>query len=302
MTKTLLCISTYQKTDALATLVRSLVKHGYDTGNRILVCDDNANQDYKITKKDNPNHPVWTTEIHGELPHDWMEDEKVGRVLGEVEIGQSPSKFINTLKSFSPYKDLDIEVVFGDKRGGVAINKNRGIKYFLEHPEFDELLMLDDDIEMVGPGLLEAIRATKLPHVTGLLGGSEAAVFGSDACPFFQSFPPQGETPTHWYCLGSMGVMLYATRECVEKVGYMDILSQSGYYGFEHSCWSGRINMLYGKHLDWFPILKGCENFFVSQSIPNNYVADFTQNQKGWLKRKEEIFRGIDLHKARGGV
>lgn len=284
MTKTLIAISTYQKTDALATLIKSLVACGYDLGNRILVCDDNAGQDYTITRKDNPNHPQW------------MEAPKNQK---EVAFGSAPS-MVGELRRDFP--ELDIECVFGDKRGGVAINKNRGIKYFLEHPEFDELLMLDDDIEMVGPGLLEAIRATKLPHVTGLLGGSEAAVFGSDACPFFQSFPPQGETPTHWYCLGSMGVMLYATRECVEKVGYMDILSQSGYYGFEHSCWSNRINMLYGKHLDWFPILKGCENFFVSQSIPNNYVADFTQNQKGWLKRKEEIFRGIDLHKARGGV
>lgn len=290
--KTLIVCSTYQKTDALATLVRSSVKHGYDTGNRILVCDDNANQDYKLTKKDNPNHPHWSSYSFPPL----SEEEQADLDKGVITM-PSPSRL--TKENFS---DLDIEVVFGDKRGGVAINKNRGIKYFLEHPEFDELLMLDDDIEMVGPGLLEAIRATKLPHVTGLLGGSEAAVFGSDACPFFQSFPPQGETPTHWYCLGSMGVMLYATRECVEKVGYMDILSQSGYYGFEHSCWSNRINMLYGKHLDWFPILKGCENFFVSQSIPNNYVADFTQNQKGWLKRKEEIFRGIDLHKARGGV
>lgn len=290
MTKTLLCISTYQKTDALATLVRSSVKHGYDTGNRILVCDDNANQDYKLTKKDNPNHPHWSSYSFPPL----SEEEQADLDKGIITM-PSPSKLIK--QNFS---DLDIEVVFGDKRGGVAINKNRGIKYFLEHPEFDELLMLDDDIEMVGPGLLEAIRATKLPHVTGLLGESEAAVFGADACPFFQSFPPQGETPTHWYCLGSMGVMLYATRECVERVGYMDQMPD--FYGAEHSLWSARINMLHGKFLDWFPILKGCENFFTTQSIPNNYIADYSKNMKYYNKRKEEIFRGIDLHKARGGV
>lgn len=126
--------------------------------------------------------------------------------------------------------------------------------------------------------------------MTGLLGGKEGDVFGEEACPFFQSFPPMGETPTHWYCLGSMGMLLWYTRECIERVGYMD--QTPGKYGFEHSLHSGRINMLYGKYIDWFPILKGCEKFFHSQSIPNNYVADFSQNQKYYLKRKEEIFRG----------
>jgi len=297
MSKTLIAISTYQKTDALAALVRSLVEHGYDKGNRILVCDDNANQDYVITKKDNPNHPYWTTEIHGDT---WPTEQE----LEDIKLGQarfkSPKKFIDTWYTVnSAYKNVDIEVVFGDKRGGVAINKNRGIKYFLEHSEFDELLMLDDDIVMTGPGLLEALRATGEPHMTGLLGGQEGLVFGEDACPFFQSFPPLGERDTHWYCTGSMGMMLYATRECVEKVGYMDVLV--GKYGYEHALFSNRINMLYGKHLDWFPILKGCEKFFESQSIPNNYVANPAENQKGWAKRKEEIFRGIDLHKSRPG-
>lgn len=282
LTKALIACSTFQKSDAIYNLVESLVKHNYDVGNRILVTDDNAGKDYITTRKDNPHHPRWA-----EVP----EDQK------EINFAGAP-KVVENLKRDFP--DLDIEVVFGDKRGGVAINKNRGIKYFLEHPEFDELLMLDDDIEMVGPGLLEAIRATKLPHVTGLLGESEAAVFGADACPFFQSFPPQGETPTHWYCLGSMGVMLYATRECVERVGYMDQMPD--FYGAEHSLWSARINMLHGKFLDWFPILKGCENFFTTQSIPNNYIADYSKNMKYYNKRKEEIFRGIDLHKARGGV
>jgi len=284
LTKALIACSTFQKSDAIYNLVESLVKHNYDVGNRILVTDDNAGKDYITTRKDNPHHPRWA-----EVP----EDQK------EINFAGAP-KVVENLKRDFP--DLDIEVVFGDKRGGVAINKNRGIKYFLEHPEFDELLMLDDDIVFKSGGLLEAIRTTGQPHMTGLLGGSEGSVFGADACPFFQSFPPQGETPTHWYCLGSMGVMLYATRECVEKVGYMDLLSRDGMYGFEHSCWSNRINMLYGKHLDWFPILKDCDKYFESQNIPNNYVADYSQNQKGWVKRKEEIFRGIDLHKARGGV
>lgn len=129
--------------------------------------------------------------------------------------------------------------------------------------------------------------------MTGLLGGSEAEVFGADACPFFQSFPPRGETPTHWFCTGSMGMMLWYKRSIVEKAGYFNAMPDK--YGAEHSLYSCRINALQGKYIDWFPILKGCEGFFESQSIPNNYVADYEKNMKFYSKIKPEIFKGINL-------
>lgn len=276
MTKTLIAITTYQKTDAFYNLVESLVKYNYHAGNKILVTDDNAGKDYITTRKDNPNHPRWVEVSESET---------------EINFAGAP-KVVENLKRDFP--DLDIECVFGEKRGGVAINKNRGIKYFLEHLEFDELLMLDDDIVMTGPGLLEACRATGEPHMTGLLGGSEAEVFGADACPFFQSFPPKGETPTHWFCTGSMGMMLWYKREAVEKAGYFNAMPDK--YGAEHSLYSCRLNALYGKYIDWFPILKGCEGFFISQSIPNNYTADYEKNMKFYNKIKPEIFKGINLH------
>lgn len=276
MTKALIAISTFQKADAFYNLVESLVKYNYHTGNKILVTDDNAGKDYITTRKDNPNHPRWVEVSESET---------------EINFAGAP-KVVENLKRDFP--DLDIECVFGEKRGGVAINKNRGIKYFLEHPEFDELLMLDDDIVMTGPGLLEACRATGEPHMTGLLGGSEAEVFGADACPFFQSFPPKGETPTHWFCTGSMGMMLWYKRSIVEKAGYFNAMPDK--YGAEHSLYSCRINALQGKYIDWFPILKGCEGFFKSQSIPNNYTADYEKNMKFYNKIKPEIFKGINLH------
>jgi hypothetical protein len=156
--------------------------------------------------------------------------------------------------------------------------------------------MLDDDIVMTGPGLLEACRATGEPHMTGMLGenSAQAASFGADACPFFQSFPVKGETPTHVFAEGSMGMMLWFKREAVERAGYFDRMPDL--YGAEHSLYSNRINALYGKYIDWFPILKGCDRFFLSQEIPNNYAADYEKNMKYWAKRKPEIFKGINLH------
>lgn len=132
--------------------------------------------------------------------------------------------------------------------------------------------------------------------MTGMLGqnSAQAASFGADACPFFDSFPKMGETPTHIYAGGSMGCMLYFTREAVRKAGYFDRMPDI--YGAEHSLYSNRINALYGKYIDWFPILKGCDRFFISQEIPNNYAANYEKNMKYWAKRKPEIFKGINLH------
>ena len=278
MSKVCICVSTFQKVDALEACLRSTIEYSYHSGNKILVCDDGGGEDYILTRKNNPEHPLFnllSTEI--------------------ITMPSVPSKVEELKKEFP---DLNIECVYGKGRGGVAINKNRGIKYFLDNPEFEELLLIDDDIVMTGPGLLEACRATGEPHMTGMLGenSAQAASFGADACPFFTSFPKMGETPTHIYCEGSMGCMLYFTRECIQRVGYMETLSKDGKYGIEHSIMSNRINAIYGKYIDWFPILKGCDRFFVSQEIPNNYTADYSQNQKGWAKRKPEILKGINLH------
>ena len=276
--KVCICVSTYQKDVALSTLLESLVAYEYHTGNRLVIVDDHQGLPYDLNRKTNPNHPLFKD-------NDLQEIKRPSAVM-----------VVEGFKVKHP--DVDISCVFGKARGGVAINKNRGIKYFLERPEFDELLMLDDDIVMTGPGLLEACRATGEPHMTGMLGegSSQAASFGAVKAPFFETFPVKGETPTHVFAEGSMGMMLWANRSCVEKVGYMDQLSKDGFYGMEHSTWSNRINALYGKYIDWFPILKGCDRFFVSQEIPNNYTADYSQNQRGWAKRKPEIFKGINLH------
>lgn len=273
MTKCLICVSTYQKDVALSVLLESLVAHEYHMGNRLVVVDDHQGLPYDLDRKTNPDHPLFKD-------NDLQEIKRPSAVLVVEGFRQA-------------HPDVDISCVFGKSRGGVAINKNRGIYAFMQDESCQELLLLDDDIVMTGPGLLEACRATGEPHMTGLLGGSEAEVFGADACPFFQSFPPRGETPTHWFCTGSMGMMLWYKRSIVEKAGYFNAMPDK--YGAEHSLYSCRINALQGKYIDWFPILKGCEGFFESQSIPNNYVADYEKNMKFYSKIKPEIFKGINL-------
>lgn len=283
MNRVLITISTYQKSNALLVLLDTLIAHGYDKGNRILVTDDNAGEGYTVTKKDNPNHPL----------------------LGELDslVMDSAPAAVAKFKELHP--EVEIECVFGKKRGGVAINKNRGIKYFLENKEFTHLLMLDDDIQFIKPGLIDLMLESKMQHLTGYLGSPSdpfgtAIKFGSVQNPFFQTFPPQGENEYAYFCGGCQGVLLWCDRDTVEKVGYMDL--GPDYYGFDHSLWSNRINMLHGKYMDWFPVLKGCGQFFITQEVPNNYVADWNKNQKYWEKRKPEIFKGLFLSSKRSGL
>lgn len=136
MSKVLIAISTYQKIDALEVLLDSLHQHGYFESNKVVVCDDNQGKSYTLTKKDNPNHPCW-----GMDPKQRTEFTK--------------SSVPDFTAKFNKAYEVDIEVIFGSERGGVAKNKNRGIKYFLEHKEYDELLMLDDDIVFTAPESLK---------------------------------------------------------------------------------------------------------------------------------------------------
>ena len=268
--RALIAVSNFQKIDAASACLYSLVEHDYAEGNRILLTCDNGGKPYTLTRAGNPEHPL----------------------LKEVDSLDMPSA-PEAVQSLREALGIDIVCLHTGKREGVAVNKNRAIHYFLNHPEFDELLLLDDDIVMTGAGLLEACRETNEPHMTGMLGGQENAVFGSVKAPFFETFPVMGARKTHVYAAGSMGMMLWFTREAVERAGYFNKMPD--FYGAEHSLYSNRINALYGKFIDWFPILKDCGRFFISQSIPNNYKADYEKNMKYWAKLKPEIFKGINL-------
>lgn len=263
---TLIGISTFRKVNALSVLLKSLLDHGYFEGNQILVTDDDEGNGY---------------EVDG---YEYLSAEE-------------------TVDNFNLDYGTNVVCITGKRRGGVAVNKNRAIKFFTDNQDkFDDLLLLDDDIVFTAPGLLDLIRSSNEPHMTGFLGSPDdptgnLIAFGETATPFFKTFPPQGETESHYYCLGSQGVLLYYTKECILKVGYFDRMPD--HYGFEHSLHSNRVNALRGRFYDWFPVLKNCGSYFQSQSIANNYQADYSKNQKYWLKRKEEIAKGIDLTKLK---
>lgn len=277
--KCLLAITTFQKSDALRVLLNSLLEHGYLDNNSVVVCDDNAGKGYKVTREHNPHHPIWFTDSSE-----------------EVQMPSAP-EVVEKFKAKHP--EVDITCIFGKKRGGVSINKNRGIKYFLDHPEFVDILMMDDDIVFHASGYLELCRASRHPHLLAYLGSPDEErgkrlASGETGNPFFSVFPAQGEDEFVYYCTGAQEMLRYVKRPLMEKVGFLNVLKH--HYGFESALLSSRMNMIEGKFLDWFPILKNAPDYFVSQSIANNYeIKDVYANRSEWLKIKELTFRGIDL-------
>jgi len=277
---TLIHITTFQKTDALRELVVSLYVHGYHVGNTILISDDNGGNPYTVSRTGNPSHPVW---------------KNTDESIQEVEM-QSVPEFV---EEFKETLNIDLRCNFGKGRGGVSINKNRGIKYFLEHPEYDDILMLDDDITFVGPDLIEHCRASGHKHLCGYLGSPDDKPgwplhSGQTGNSFFTVFPARGEDEYVYYCTGAQGMMMYVTRDLLQKVKYFPLYKHP--YGLEHAAWSNRLNMADGKYLDWFPVLKESPRYFITQQIPNNYeVKDPFANHKEWDKQKQEIFRGIGI-------
>ena len=198
----------------------------------------------------------------------------------------------------------------GGQNLGIAKNKNRSLRYFLHHPQYKQVILLDDDLRFSRNGLVEALKATELPHVTGYLGSwveglgpdpDERKQFSGNS--FFDDFPIQGLSKNRdcFYIHGSQGIMMYMTREIVEKAQYFHI--PPGKYGYEHSIYSNVINRCMGFHVDWFPVLIDTPKYIVGNfNHPNNYVADPQTNSKWWQEKKAQIQKGINFVNKVSGV
>lgn len=202
----------------------------------------------------------------------------------------------------------------GGSNVGISRNKNRGIKFFLENKQYTHLVLLDDDLLFTRPGMIEAMRATGQHHLTGYLGTwipgygikrDEREQLSGNT--FIGDFPVQGEAPGGtYYCLGAQGIMLFLTREIVEKAMYFHV--PPGKYGYEHSIYTNVINTCMGIHMDWFPVFKNTPKYLIGNyNHPNNYdvgkVGDgkvkkndwhIEKNSAWWQKKKIDIYNGIN--------
>lgn len=192
------------------------------------------------------------------------------------------------------------------ERQGIAGNKNRGIQWFLSQTDAAPYLLLsDDDIKFseapvhteleagIGDRFIRAYFGTGLEHITGYLGNYADPLSGN---PFFEQFPPIAEDDYLYHCGGSQGLLLFFTRNIVEKVGYFSLWR--GVYGYEHVDYSMRCGRMDGRCPELYPILKHCNQYFRCQGIGNNYSADPKDNEKQYFQKRVDAYVGVNLRKA----
>lgn len=286
----LISVTTFQKSDALRTVLGSLLEHGYDKVAKVHIADDNFGESYVLTDKGNPNHPkilAGASFVEMESALDVYEDMK-----GEFANGLALS--------------------YGKERGGISINKNRGVYYYLNKTQAPYLLLIDDDIRFIRPGLIEewaqvlkdntytneAGARYTLNHLTGYWSDIEidpetwkdnfenGQAWSVSKKGWFDIFPVEALSPKVEWRKGCMGVSNFYTRVAVEAVQYYDVLP--GKYGYEHSLHTSRVmQKVDHKSPCLFPIYDYSEYYFVGQAIPNNYSGTVEEAQKSDPKYQE---------------
>lgn len=163
---------------------------------------------------------------------------------------------------------------------GISGNKNRGIKYFLSHSQYDSLLMLDDDLLFTRSGLLEhidlAIKDAKIEFITGYWtdknAKQESNIKQVTGNSWYEDFPVKAATDYISWHEGSQGAVMFVTRKAINKVGYFNMFPEK--YGYEHSLYFSRLLRAHESCPRLFPVLRFCERWYHGNDIPNNYEVN----------------------------
>lgn len=297
---TTIAISTYQKSDGLDELLASLLEHDYGEYTT-LICDDFGAQPYQVIRQDNPGHRDWN------LPEN-----------SSLDVINKPS----ALEIYKKYKDRFRHLVFlhGKERGGVSINKNRGIWYFLNKTQDDYLLLLDDDLLFHSSGMvedwIEVLKANtsndpitglySLDHLTGTWTDYDPDFFDKlKGRPMIESrkawdadFPVEalGQNGLEWR-RGCQGCSCFFTRKAVEAVGFYDLLT---FYAFEHSLYSSRVMLKVNRRSPiLYPVFDYSGKYYIGNGLANNY-NDSKENADAadpmyQARLNNEIARGLRL-------
>lgn len=189
---------------------------------------------------------------------------------------------LTSLDIVKKYKnEAKIVLAYGGSPGqGVARNKNRGIKFFLDNKKYDSLLMCDDDIVFQASGLIEHLASIDYEkHITFRWydqgTNNSSTLLGLKGQGWDKDFPIKGKDKEGKinYFLGCQGILLwFSERELVEKIGYVPVLKHA--YGAEHSAYSSLAMLAQGRSPEMYPQLVNSHKWIMGQSIPNAYEID----------------------------
>lgn len=290
-------VTTFQKTPALDRFIETYIEQGYDKACILHIADDWGGKPYEIKYSENPHNPVWEVGV-----------EKLKVISSEFVKETAEAGLVMQMKSaldiYNKYKDkIDVAISFGQGRGGVAVNKNRGIDFFQKHTTAKYLFQLDDDQYFAKSGLCEHLidisARNNMDHLTGVW--AEAAIDvkpGLSGRTWYEDFPVKGLSKDgliswHGGCHGNLN---FYTRKCIDRIGYYARFS--GKYGFEHSEHTARAMRAVAKRsVMWYPQVN-TKKWVQCQSISNNYfdtAEDIAKNNPEYYAKLEEIAQGLNL-------
>jgi GT2 family glycosyltransferase len=185
-------------------------------------------------------------------------------------------------------KFASLKLCYNDKsfQLGISRNKNRGIREFLKEPEYESILMLDDDVLMMRRGYieycLEVSKKCNIGHLNGYWTDFNQERFESDKLVglsglnwhkdfSIKAFLYDPETDTDLVSIhnGTQGCAVWVSRDLMVKTGYFNKMPYT--YGMEHSLASARMNMIENLPPEQFPVLRRCHYWIMGQNIPNDY-------------------------------
>lgn len=171
------------------------------------------------------------------------------------------------------------------ERGGVSLNKNRGIWFFLNKTNASYLILSDDDIKLVKGDLdlrlIEASKNNRQKHITTY---GDYQNFANTGKKFSDVYKTVGESEDMYWSMGVQGIFSFFTRELIEQVGYFNQFPY--FYGYEHCEHSTRCNMVQGYCPEVMPIYKWSYQYIKCQGIPNDYDLDFDTVTIGGEEKK----------------
>jgi hypothetical protein len=233
--------------------------------------------------------------------------EEVGVFIADDNDGEAEEVY----KEFQPqFKALSYS---SGSRGGIAKNKNRCLKFFLEQTNYENIILFDDDTVVKHPGFCERLlladqdfvkASPEMGKSVGQINTYLAGGGPDDPSAFLNIFPPQLQTEHLYFCSGSQGMGVFFTRQAIELVGYFDT-DWKNLYGFEHTVYSARHLKASGRQPQLFPVLKNSPKFIdCIYDFPNQYdeSADYRLNDPQYKDKMEKIYAGVGLHVKNPGI
>ena len=266
----IILVTTYKKSLALDNLLESLIKNDYGRYD-LVVADDYSNK----------------VDSHG---------SSAGGICKKYK-GQ--------------FKSLTFCYNEKTSQAGIAKNKNRGLLQFYKNQDkYDSVLMLDDDLIFINPGLIDHLQSIGANHVNGYWTDYDVErvnsprLVGLSGNNWHSDFGIKAETEHLTWHQGTQGCMVYMTKEILLKLGYMNPMPY--HYGMEHSAFSARANRLEGWDPELFPVMKGCHRYFIGNNVANDYSISHdkinTIQTDAYRQILKDVYNGVNLKVEQPGL